>query len=235
MEKSQQIAKKYCCKPCDYSSCNKADYKKHLSTQKHKYQNAAMNYDVNVAEKSQKSQDVFQCENCNKEYKDYSGLWRHKKKCSLDKSPDDKSSQIDTNIVFQLIKQNDDFKNLIIDQTKIIMEQNKTIVDAIKQNNSITNNINQVNSNNNTFNLNLFLHEHCKDAMNINEFLDSINFQLSDLEHMGRVGYVEGIAKLIITNLNALDVTKRPLHCTDPKRETIYIKEGDVWITPLKI
>ena len=211
------------CSVCMITCKRKCEWDRHIKTTKHIGNQQETNGNTNFTE-------ILSCD-CGKTYSNRSGLWKHKKRCGLGKPPYDKSSQIDTNLVFQLIKQNDDFKNLIIDQTKIIMEQNKTIVDAIKQNNSITNNINQVNcNNNNTFNLNLFLHEHCKDAMNINEFLDSINFQLSDLEHMGRVGYVEGIAKLIITNLNALDVTKRPIHCTDPKRETIYIKEGDVWI-----
>jgi hypothetical protein len=132
--------------------------------------------------------------------------------------------------MLQLIKQNSDFQSLILDQTKIFMQQNTKLVDtfseAIKHNASITNN--NVNSNN-TFNLNLFLHEHCKDAMDLSEFLESIKIQLADVEAVGELGYINGISKLIIQNLKGLDVTKRPIHCTDEKREIIYIKEAGVW------
>ena len=220
MEKSQKVAKKFCCSPCDYSSCNKADYAKHISTQKHFWQSEAMNYDANVAKSRKKSQEEYSCEKCAKQYNDYSGLWRHKKKC--EKEPD-------SNLVIQLLKQNDEFKHLIIDQNKTILEQNSQLLEVCK-NGIINNSVTQVNSNNKTFNLNVFLNEDCKDAMNITDFVDSIKFQLADLEHMGRVGYVEGLSNIIIKNMNALDVTKRPLHCTDEKRETIYIKDAGVWI-----
>jgi len=219
MEKSQKIAKKFCCCPCDYSSSNKADYTKHLSTQKHFWQSEAMNYDVNVAKNRKKSQDEYSCEKCYKQYKDYSGLWRHKKKCDLEP---------DSNLVIQLLKQNDEFKHLIIDQNKTILEQNSQLLEVCK-NGIINNSVTHVNSHNKTFNLQVFLNEDCKDAMNITDFVDSIKFQLADLEHMGQVGYVDGISNIIIKNLKALDVTKRPVHCTDPKRETIYIKDGGVW------
>jgi hypothetical protein len=112
------------------------------------------------------------------------------------------------------------------------MEQNTKLVDTFSEalkHNSITNNVNQVNSNN-TFNLQVFLLENCKDAMDMSEFLESIKFQLADVEAVGELGYVNGISKLIIQNLKALDVTKRPVHCTDEKREIIYIKEAGVWV-----
>jgi hypothetical protein len=219
MEKSQKVAKKFCCIPCDYSSSNKADYTKHISTQKHNWQSQAMNCDAKVAKSRKKSQEGHSCEKCCKQYNDYSGLWRHKKKC--DQEPD-------TNLVIQLLKQNDEFKHLILDQNKTILEQNSQLLDVCK--NGINNNsITHVNSHNKTFNLQVFLNEDCKDAMNITDFVDSINFQLSDLEYMGQVGYVNGISNIIIKNLKALDITKRPVHCTDPKRETIYIKDGGVW------
>ena len=104
----------------------------------------------------------------------------------------------------------------------------KQLLDVCK-NGIINNSNNNINSNNKTFNLQVFLNEDCKDAMNITDFVNSINLQLSDLESVGKLGYVEGISNIIIKNLSAMDVTKRPVHCTDPKRETIYIKDGDVW------
>jgi hypothetical protein len=178
-----------------------------------------MNYDVKVAKSRKKSQDEYACEMCYKQYNDYSGLWRHKKKCE---------QKPDTNLVIQLLKQNDEFKSLIIDQNKTILEQNSQLIEVCK-NGIINNSVTHVNSHNKTFNLQVFLNEDCKDAMNITEFVNSIQLQLSDLESVGKLGYVEGISNIIIKNLKALDVTKRPVHCTDPKRETIYIKDGDVW------
>jgi hypothetical protein len=175
---------------------------------------------------------------CGKKYSNRSGLWKHKQKCS---------STQETSLLVQLVKQNDDFKNLLIEQNQEInlknyelqkqtnelqkqnQEMQKQILDICK-NGIINTTNNTVNSNNKTFNLQVFLNEDCKDAMNINEFIDSINFQLADLEHMGKVGYVEGISNIIIKNLKALDVTKRPVHCTDQKRETIYIKNENVWL-----
>ncbi len=213
---------RFVCISCDFKCYMKCDWERHILRPKH-INNVLLE---NAEEK--KTNKTYNCK-CGRTFLTSSGLWKHEQKCGLDKPPDDKSNQIDTNLFFQLIKQNDDFKNLIIDQTKIIMEQNKTIVDAIKQNNNTVNSNNNINSNNKTFNLNLFLHEDCKDAMNLSEFLESIRIQLADVEAVGELGYVNGISKLIIQNLKALDVTKRPVHCTDEKREIIYIKEAGVW------
>jgi hypothetical protein len=172
-------------------------------------------------------QDHFQC-HCGRKYNYLSGLCKHKKHCEGSAEtetiqPHDKQHESD--VIVQLIKQNQEFKELIVEQnTKMC----KTFADAIKHSNITTNN-NHINSHNKTFNLQVFLNEDCKDAMNITDFVDSIKFQLADLEYMGEVGYVNGISNIIIKNLKALDVTKRPVHCTDPKRETIYIKDGGVW------
>ena len=222
-EKSQAS---FMCEKCDYITSRRNDYDKHMTTSKHKnvYQCLPVNKKSRICE-------------CGKTYSCKQTLYVHKKKCNIFEKDINKSQpeSTDTNIILQLIKQNDNFKNLILDQTKIFMEQNTKIIDTFSEaikHNSITNNNtnNTVNSNNKTFNLQVFLNEDCKDAMNINEFIESINFQLSDLEHMGQVGYVEGISNIIIKNMKALDVTKRPVHCTDQKRETIYIKDEGVWI-----
>ena len=133
-------------------------------------------------------------------------------------------------------KQNDDFKHLIIEQNKLFVEQNQglqqQIIDICK-NSVINNNViqnNQVIQNNKTFNLQVFLNEDCKDAMNISDFMSSIQLQLEELVSVGKLGFVEGISNIIIKNLKALDIRKRPLHCTDLKRETVYIKENGVWV-----
>jgi hypothetical protein len=162
-----------------------------------------------------------------------SGLSRHKKQCSfIDEINKEIPQIIDSNVItteliMELIKDNKEMKQIISD---LVSDQNNTINTLIK--NGISNTTIQntnCNNNNKTFNLHLFLNETCKDAMNITDFIDSIKLELSDLIKVGEVGYVEGISNIITSNLKALDITKRPVHCTDKKRETIYIKDEDKW------
>ena len=152
-------------------------------------------------------------------------LWRHSKKCCAVKTNDESEvKNANTNgadkddLINYLIKENQEFKNLILE-----------IVKKDSYNQSTTNNITNTNSHNKAFNLNFFLNETCKDAMNITDFVESIKLQLSDLEKVGELGYVEGISNIIVKNLKELDVTQRPVHCTDKKRETMYIKDEDTW------
>jgi len=180
---------------------------------------------------------------CGKRYIYITGLYKHKKKCdksdilknskkisTFDKTQHDALDNED--LIIKLIKQNEDFKQLLIEQNKHLIENNHTILDVYKNSNNNNNNFfqtNITNSNNKTFNLNLFLNETCKDAMNITEFVNSIKLQLSDLEKMGEVGYIDGLSTIIVNNLKELDVTQRPIHCTDAKRETMYIKDENKW------
>jgi len=157
------------------------------------------------------------CLNCNKTYKDRAGLWRHKQKCNLKQTNTEEkdiknNGPTDKELVMMLIKENSELKNLMM---KVI--ENGT--------NNTTNN----NCNNKSFNLNVFLNETCKNAMNLTDFVNSLQLQLSDLEKVGEVGYIEGISNIIVKSLNALDVTERPIHCTDKKRETMYVKDEDKW------
>jgi hypothetical protein len=208
-KKSQKIAKKYLCKNCDYSTCNKSDFNKHLSTDKHKKNDNDSKMVVNDSVKSPKiANNLFTC-HCGKTYKYDSGYYRHKKKCQ-------KNIEID--------KKMED-KELIM----LLVKQNSELLEVIKNGTHNTNNSHNTNSHNKTFNLQFFLNETCKDAMNIMDFVDSIKLQLSDLENVGKVGYVEGISNIITTNLKALDVSQRPIHCTDKKREVLYIKDEDKW------
>jgi hypothetical protein len=178
-------------------------------------------------EKPAISSAKFMCPNCCRLYKDNSGLWRHKKKClaedidniipAIQNQNQNYEQPNKDNLIEYLIKENAEFKTLIMELVK-------------KENNTLTNiNSNNVNSNNKTFNLQFFLNEQCKDALNIGEFVDSIKVQLSDLETVGHIGYVEGVSKILIKNLNELDVVKRPIHCSDLKREVLYIKDDDKW------
>ncbi len=213
-----KVANNYYCEKCDYECSKIYNWKKHLITTKH---NMEINGNDLVA-KSGKKWQIYSCEKCYKKFNTNSGLWKHKKACDINESSINELNNIDitdSNIIIQLIKQNEDFKNLLI-------EQNKTIIELSK-NNSITNN--NINSHNKSFNLNLFLNETCKDAMNIMDFVDSIKLQLSDLESVGKLGYIEGISNIIVKNLNSLDETKRPVHCADSKREVMYVKDDNKW------
>ena len=223
---------KYSCKTCDYFTCNKKDYNKHISTQKHKIL-------TNDLHKTPKNPIISMSQNntceCGNIYKHRQSLYKHKKYCELIKNCDvlnniknneNTSQQInfDTNVVLDLVKKNQDFqKEMFLDMQKQMFDFMK---DKIGDNNS-TNIMNH--SNNKTFNLHFFLNETCKDAMNISDFVESVKLQVSDLENVGKVGYIEGISNIIIKNLKALDVNKRPVHCADQKREVMYVKDENTW------
>jgi len=214
---------KYICNLCDFNSNKQNDYDRHLLTSKHK---RLIKTNISHANYAQTSID-FICE-CGKQYKHQSSLCKHKKKCSIQNIIEDTKPQVKLSdvpdkdqLIIMLIKENTEFKNMMIEQQNIMMK--------VIENGTNNTNITHTNSHNKAFNLNFFLNETCKDAMNITDFVDSIKLQLSDLEKVGEVGYVEGISNIIIKNLNDLDETKRPLHCTDQKRETIYIKDQGQW------
>lgn len=240
MNLSQKIAKNFACELCDYLSSNKYDFQKHVKTKKHKIRELAT-FSTNLATKiAKKSQEHnFHCENCYKTYKDKTGLWRHKKKClkiinettetyeneEFEKVLSD-NELTDKEIIMKLLKQNNDFKDMLC-------EQNKALIEIATKNSSVISN-SMINSHNKTFNLQVFLNETCKDAMNLMEFVDSLQLQLSDLENVGKNGFVKGISNIIVQNLKALDITKRPVHCSDYKREIMYVKEDNQWFNDTK-
>jgi len=221
-EKGEKGEAKYCCNNCDYHSSIKYSYERHLLTAKHEKHlqkqtnetNETKN-ETNLNKKEKKEKFVNNICECDQVFYSRTTLWRHKKKCSIiEKSNEPESHNETTNkdeLINYLIKENKEFKNLILEIVK-------------KDTYNISNN-----SHNKTFNLNFFLNETCKDAMNIMEFVDSIKIQLSDLEKVGKLGFVEGISNIIVKNLNSLDETKRPVHCTDSKREVMYVKDEDKW------
>ena len=218
----QKSSEKFHCEHCYYSTCRKSQYDRHLSTEKHKIRTN----ETFETEMKHKSSEKFQCM-CGIVFNSRSTLWRHKKKCDLEESKNvvlnQPSNIITTELVMELIKDNKEMK-------QIILEQNNTISNLVKNGINTNVNTNSLNNNNNkTFNLQFFLNETCKDAMNIMDFVDSIKLQLSDLEKVGEIGYTQGISNIITTNLKALDVTQRPVHCTDKKRETMYIKDENKW------
>jgi hypothetical protein len=222
---SPKIAKKFVCNKCDYTCCKQSDYDKHLLTLKHK------NDDMDYILDDTKLAVHFFCE-CGKEYKHRQGLWKHKKICQTNKQPEDSKNVKNDfsnkdNLIEYLIKENAEFKEMLVEQNKMVMKICEKSLDTNKTINNTSTNCNNIN--NNSFNLQFFLNETCKDALNIGEFVDSIKLQLTDLENTGMLGYVEGVSKILIKNLNDLDVVKRPIHCSDLKREVLYIKDNDKW------
>jgi hypothetical protein len=232
IKKSQKIAKEYYCELCHYMTYNYYDFKKHNNTKKHLINDKSIN-SIILSEKSQEKQ--FICINCNKSYRDNSGLWRHKQKCTIgqilntnndNENIENCNNQISTELIMNIMQQNKELQMLLIEQHKQNNELQNKVLELCKNG---THNITNTNSNNKTFNLQFFLNETCKDAMNIMDFVDSIKLQLSDLEKLGKNGFVEGISNIIIKNLNSLDETKRPVHCTDSKREVMYVKDENKW------
>lgn len=225
------------CEKCYFNTSNKKDYSRHLKTKKHIF-NDCQGFSTDFTQKPLKIS--YDCD-CGKSYKDSSGLWRHKKKCNNNSNTEFKESQnSDFKMLAELFKlqmnENQEFKDLIVEQNKQLIEKSienqklqQQLLEMVGKVGSTTNNTNCHNNNNNQFNLQFFLNETCKDALNIEDFVEQIKLQLSDLDMIGRVGYVEGMSKIFLRNLNELDVFKRPIHCSDLKRETMYVKDKDSW------
>jgi len=217
--------KKYQCNDCYYNTCNKFDFEKHINTIKHIINQKSMeNCDLSMYLKKKSQNKNYICKNCNKKYKDNSGLWRHKQKCKKQEDNDINQEELSKNDKVEELKE---FMNYLMKENSEIKNM---MIEVIKNGTHNTINTNTTtNSHNKSFNLQFFLNETCKDAMNIMDFVDSIKLQLSDLERIGELGYVEGISNIILKNLNALDVTQRPVHCTDKKRDVLYVKDENKW------
>jgi len=217
-KKTAKICSKFHCNFCDYNTSKKSSFADHLSTDKHKKRSLGDAGDAK-ADFLLLSEKQFSCDHCGKNYSSRNGLWKHKKSCFEIIKEEQKEDLNDKDLILLLLKQH----------TKLV-EQNSELLEVIKNGTHNTSHShNNTNSNNKTFNLQFFLNETCKDAMNIMDFVDSIKLQLPDLEKLGEIGYVEGISNIITSNLKALDVTQRPIHCTDKKREVLYIKDEDKW------
>jgi hypothetical protein len=210
-ESIKKCTEQYMCKVCDYQTYRKSSMNKHLLTSKH-----IDKISVNV-----KQIDEFLCKTCSKVYKKRNSLWYHEQKCINENIPttiDASSNEIKTltSLVLELVKSNNDLQKQMIDVCSKIQP-------------STINSNNTSNSHNKTFNLQFFLNEECKDAMNLNDFVESVQLQMTDLEKIGELGYIEGVSKFIMGKLNETDVNKRPVHCSDAKRETLYVKDDNVW------
>ncbi len=207
-KKTSKNIKQFECESCNFICFKKGDWNRHILRPKHIN---LTNSDALVTEKT------YNCE-CGKEYKSRNGLWCHKKKCS-EKPMSITSIQDQTELVQYLMKENSEFKQLMI-------EQNKQMIELAKK---AGGHHNHVNSHNKTFNLQVFLNETCKNAINISDFINQLQVSISDLEETGKLGFTEGISKIFINGLKDIDIPDRPLHCSDLKRETIYIKNNNEW------
>jgi hypothetical protein len=215
-QNSQKIIKNFNCELCHYKCCKESDYNKHLATRKHL---KAYNCLHNPLENSPTK--LYACMNCDKKYVFRQSLYNHKKTCKVKEeeiyikdTPQKKEEEIKalSTLVIELIKSNQDLQKQMMDVCKTSTINNNTI-----------------NSHNKTFNLQVFLNEKCKDAMNLGDFVNSMTLELSDLEDVGKLGYVEGISNIIIRKLNELDIYNRPIHCSDAKREIMYVKDDNIW------
>jgi uncharacterized C2H2 Zn-finger protein len=235
LEKSPKIPKIFECIKCDYMCSNKKDYKKHLITPKHNLE----------LEKSPKIPKIFECIKCDKLFKTYCGLSKHKKKCNND------DNQLET-----LIKIITEQNKITTDQSKIITEQNKIITEQGKittEQNKLTaddnkefknlilevcknmqqpiiNNTTNTTNNNKIFNLNIFLNETCKDAMEIKDFVQELKFEISDLDMLSKKKFKTGYANIISKALKKMDISKRPIHCSDSKRKVIHLMDDHKWV-----
>ena len=217
-ESCEKVAHNFNCLYCDYNTSRKSSYDKHILTSKHK---RLTHVNKSLTESCEKDSDsiVFTCHMCYKEYKSRVGLWKHSKTCNFE-TKNEKNEISDKELIMMVVKQNAELMKENSEMRNMMMGVIKT---------GTHNTTNNTNSHNKTFNLNFFLNETCKDALNINDFVSSIKVSLTDLENTGRQGYVEGVSNIILKNLNNLEQYQRPIHCSDFKREVIYIKDNDKW------
>jgi len=210
---------KYKCDTCDYATSRKSQYSRHLTTRRHLMTTSGLQLSILD----------YTCE-CGKEYSCRQNLHRHKQKCKgVEQEQTQVPPPLDSSLVIELLKQNQEFKELMIEQHKRMTEQQDTIIELSKNAGNTTINNNTNNTMNNKFNLNVFLNETCKDAINLNDFIQSIELTIDDFVNTGEVGYVKGISSMILERIRDMHPHVRPIHCTDLKRETVYVKDSDIW------
>ena len=224
---------RFFCEKCDFKCYMKCDWERHIMRPKH------LNLVIGTNGNEKNLEKTYSCQNCTKYFATQSGLWKHNKKCSIISSKEDFHYFVETcindtttqqQLIDYLLKENAEFKQLMIEQHKGMMEQNKNMLEVSKNsaghhNNTTSNVVN----NNQSFNLQFYLNDTCKDAMNIMDFVSSLQVGIKDLEETGRLGFAEGISKIFINGLNQINVNDRPIHCSDSKREILYIKNNNEW------
>ena len=222
MKKSSKIPSKFACIHCDYTTSSNKDYNKHLSTRKHIYRTTLNNLEP---ENPNKSPITFKCE-CGKEYIARNSLWYHKKKCPVvlfvpephDPSPPQQSTNSNTDnselvekmftMFTQMMTHNQDFMQNVIGKVQ---------------------GINNNSHNNTQFNIQMFLNEQCKNAMNIGDFIKSLPITAQDYENTKDNGLADTLTNLMVDGLNSMELVERPIHCTVQKRKVMYVKDNDKW------
>ena len=234
-EKSAKSANFFECIICDFNTCKKCDFNRHLKTLKHK------NNEILINNSHERANKIFACE-CGKVYKHNQSLYNHKKRCIVkehelkEEEPVNNvivNSNIDQTMIMRLISENNDIKNLLLmqqqqllEQQKQLGEQQRQLVEIVPKICNVTNNTAHIKQN---FNINVFLNEQCKNAINMNDFIKQIKLTLDDLDLTKNKGLEIGLSNAIIQSINKMSLFERPLHCTDTKRETLYIKDNDSW------
>ena len=240
-EKTPKINNKYYCKKCDFTCSKKSDYTRHLSTAKHK--RSEMDN-----EKTPKNATPYMC-SCGNEYNHASGLSKHKKKCTYIQNSSKKETEVSEDMskptmenYLKLMKQNTELHEVVKQSNEIIKQQSGLVQQQIENTAETTKQHTEImkeaidtvknakgNTINNNININFFLNDTCKDAMNIADFIDTLKIGMGDLDNFGKGGFIEGVSNVIIKRLNELEVAERPIHCTDLKRKSLYLKDKDTW------
>jgi len=236
-KKNPKKPQNFLCKNCDFHTVNKKDYMRHLLTRKHLSSVDGNILETDFSQKNPKKpnrniavESEHKCSICCREYTTRAGYWKHSKKYHADlenllsKTDASNNTVISQDVVVELIKQNKELQTMLVDQHNKYMEDMKQGSTIINTNNNSNNN-----NTNNHFNLQFFLNNQCKDALNMVDFIDSLKVQIEDLERTGQLGYVDGISRIFINGLKDMDICMRPVHCSDLKRETVYVKHENRW------
>lgn len=251
--KKPKIKPRYLCKYCDFKTNHTNDYDRHCVTAKHRLWSGGNDLEIKKPKKTQLGKNI-KCE-CGKIYLSYSGWWKHSKKCEGTKEPNEdprkdlsqdlsqdlskisttltimKQPMFTPDIVHKILLENQEFKQMLVEQKSQIIENQNQIIEQQSQIIELSKKPTKTTNNNQKFNLNFFLNDTCKDAMNIKEFIEMVksNISFKDLEYIAKHGYIAGQTKVITENLNSVDLHKRPIHCTDVKRKTVHVKAQDEW------
>ena len=240
--KSANKTPSFLCKLCDFTSNKKSDYLRHVNTKKHMMVTNDNNGNMNGNNLHTKNTPLHECSNCNAKYKHASGLSRHKKICTYIYTYTNENTVVaisddQTSTSTILVEKQDDMpdmKELIIALMTQNQNMQKQMLEMMPQLGNTTNNNTMSNSHNNNktnnFNVNMFLNEHCQNAMNISDFIESLPITHKELDNTRKYGLSESISNMVIKGLDDMSIYERPIHCTDPSRKTVYVRDNDEWV-----